>query len=170
MERRAGERRPLEVVVLIGLQASGKTTFYERYLAGTHVRISLDALRTRARERRALRAALEAGRSVVVDNTNPTKAERRRYVEIARAFHARVRGYYFQSTLARCLERNRRRPRPVPAVALYVTHRRLELPSYEEGFDELFYVWLDERGEFHVEPWRGERRNGSSPSDDSVHA
>jgi len=41
----------MEAVLLIGIQASGKTTFYRERFFDTHIRISLDMLRTRERER-----------------------------------------------------------------------------------------------------------------------
>ncbi|WP_199750172.1 hypothetical protein [Amycolatopsis sp. WAC 04169] len=64
-----------EVVILIGLQASGKSTFFRWAFAGTHVHLSKDhfpnAKRRQPRQLRMLAEALEEGRSVVVDNTNP---------------------------------------------------------------------------------------------------
>ncbi len=40
----------MEEVIFCGIQASGKTTFYRERFFDTHVRISLDLLRTRRRE------------------------------------------------------------------------------------------------------------------------
>lgn len=39
-----------------------------------------------------------------------------------------------------------------------MTSNRLELPSYDEGFDELFYV-ADDGKEMIVEEWRNKLRN-----------
>ena len=44
----------MEAVLLIGIQGSGKTTFYRERFADTHAHISLDVLKTRGRERDAL--------------------------------------------------------------------------------------------------------------------
>jgi predicted kinase len=69
-----------ELVMLIGLQGAGKTTFAGQRFGKTHVLISKDRLRNNRRpERRQQRLiveALAAGRSVVVDDTNPSIAER----------------------------------------------------------------------------------------------
>ena len=51
----------MEAVLLIGIQASGKTTFYLERFSRTHLRLNLDMLRTRRRERLLLAACLEAG-------------------------------------------------------------------------------------------------------------
>ena len=43
----------------------------------------------------------------------------------------------------------------VPEVAILSTAKKLELPTWEEGFDQLFYVRLEDR-RFAVEEWRDE--------------
>ena len=54
-------------------------------------------------------------------------------------------GYYLQSVLRECIARNDRREgrERIPAKAIAMTSNRLELPSYSEGFDELYYVKND---------------------------
>ena len=48
----------MEAIVFVGIQASGKSTFYRERFFATHVRISLDLLRTRHREGRFLQTCL----------------------------------------------------------------------------------------------------------------
>ena len=151
----------MDLVVFIGLQAAGKTSFFQARFALTHAHVSKDlyaksARNKGARQVREIEAALVEGQSVVVDNTNPTRTERGELVTLARRHGARAVGYYFQSVLAECLERNARRPgrARIPDVGLYSTSTLLELPSFEEGFDELSYVQLGEGQEFRVSPWR----------------
>jgi predicted kinase len=72
----------METVLLIGIQGAGKSTFYLQRFFHTHVRLSLDLLRTRHRERTLLEACLGAGQPLVVDNTNVTAAERARYIQL----------------------------------------------------------------------------------------
>ena len=83
----------MEAIVLCGLQGAGKTTLYRDRWLETHVRISMDLLRTRAREAALLELCLATRQPFVVDNTNPTVADRRRYLEPARAAGFRVVGY-----------------------------------------------------------------------------
>jgi len=143
-----------ECVLLVGLQASGKTTFFRQEFVSTHQHVSKDNfpnLRHRDTRQLALvRAALLAGRSVVVDNTNATPAERRAVIEIARALGARVVGYYFESTRSESLGRNRLREGKarVPDVAILATAKRLVPPTLAEGFDEIHHVRLTDAGTF----------------------
>lgn len=50
----------MEAVIFVGLRGAGKTTFYQERLFATHLRLSLDMLKTRHRERRLLQACLDA--------------------------------------------------------------------------------------------------------------
>ncbi len=72
----------MEAVVFVGLQGSGKSSFFKERLFSSHVRISLDLLKTRHREGRFLATCLETGQRFVVDNTNPTVEERARYIAL----------------------------------------------------------------------------------------
>jgi len=139
--------------VLCGVQASGKTTLYRDRFLATHVRISMDLLRTRAREAAFLTLCLQTRQALVVDNTNPTPADRRRYVEPARAAGFRVIGYLVEVDAAEALARNAERAgrERVPASGLASTARRLVRPAPEEGFDELWHATAAPGG-WRIEP------------------
>ncbi|KWX05331.1 kinase [Carbonactinospora thermoautotrophica] len=145
-----------EVAVLIGLHASGKTTFYRQHLAATHVHVSKDDFRNaRDRERRQARLiaeALAAGRDVTVDNTNASPEERRPVIELARAHGASVIGYWFPPEVQEAYARNAERQGKARVPWFFATLKRLRPPGYEEGFDALYEVRLDGRGGFRVRP------------------
>lgn len=147
----------MEMLLFVGVQASGKSTFFRERFFASHVRVNLDMLRTRYREKQFLETCIRIGQQFVVDNTNPTKADRQPYIDAAKAAKFRVIGYYFQSSVEDCKRRNQQRPaeQVIPLPGLLGTYSRLELPSREEGFDELFYVKLTDGG-FSVEEWRSE--------------
>lgn len=152
----------VEVILLIGLQGTGKTTFFRHNFADTHQHISKDNFRNAAnREKRQLyllNEALEQQKSVVIDNTNPTPESRAAIIESARRHGAQVIGYYFQSQVQVCLERNagREGKARVPDVAIFATAANLVLPCYEEGFDRLFYVRQVHGGSFEILEWQVE--------------
>jgi predicted kinase len=144
----------MEAVVLCGVQGSGKTSLYVARFVETHVRVSLDVLRTRHREEALVRLCLESGQRFVVDNTNATPAERRRYVEPARAAGFRVVGYLVEVDVALALGRNAQRAgrRRVPVSGVVGTERRLQRPTPEEGFDELWHATAAPDGGWRIEP------------------
>ena len=149
----------MEAVILVGIQGTGKSSFCRERLFHTHVRINLDMLQSRHRETLLLTACLNAKQSFVIDNTNPTREERARYIAPSRAAGFRVVGYYFESKVRDALVRNELRGpgQRVPERGVLGTAGRLQLPSKNEGFDTLYYVRLappPAENEFIVEGWR----------------
>lgn len=150
--------KSMELILFIGLQGSGKTTFYKQKFADTHLRLNLDMLRTRHREQILLKACLEAKQPVVIDNTNPTPEDRARYIIPAKAARFRVVGYYFQSAIDECKRRNAQRPERqiVPLPGLMSTYGKLVRPTLTEGFDQLRHVRITDTGQFVIEEWNDE--------------
>ena len=118
------------------------------------VHINLDTLHTRNKEAAILEQCLQNRASFVVDNTNPTADDRQRYIKAAREHGYRIEGYFFQSIVRDCVERNSHRSGKacIPGKAIACTSNRLELPSYEEGFDALYFVRIQD-GAFAVDRW-----------------
>ncbi|MEZ5424706.1 MAG: ATP-binding protein [Pyrinomonadaceae bacterium] len=148
----------MQAIIFIGIQGAGKSTFFKERFYDTHIRINLDMLRTKHREKVLIEACLEAKQPFVIDKTNPTREARAGYIERARLYKFSVAGYYFASDLAEAIERNKRRAgrANVPEKAIVATYNRLEIPALSEGFDELFYVKSDEAKGFTAEEWRDE--------------
>lgn len=136
----------MDVLLFCGIQAAGKSTYYHCHCAFTHLLISKDLMGRQAhkerRQRELLHLALQAQHSVVIDNTNPTPAERVPLIEIAHQYGTTVIAYYFMTPLKQAIERNQQREEQsrIPVVALYSTAARLIPPTFEEGFDKIYYV------------------------------
>ena len=132
-------------MILVGIPGAGKTTLCGEKFP-THECISKDAMPNvrdkQGRQAALLRAALGAGRSVVVDNTNVTPAERGAIIGLAREFGARVIGYYLETATRDAVARNERREGKarVPKVAIFMSAKRLVPPALDEGFDELHTI------------------------------
>src|SRR4051812_47615749 len=140
----------LECIILIGLPAAGKTTFHKERFAPSHTHISKDLWPNvggrETRQQKMIDETLAAGKSLVVDNTNPTRAERARIIGIAKVRNARVVGYYFDVSTRTAVARNANRTgrSKVPNVAIFTTAKRLQPPTRAEGFDELFRIEINE--------------------------
>ncbi|MHC5541263.1 AAA family ATPase [Singulisphaera rosea] len=152
----------MEVVLFVGLQGSGKSTFYRSRFASTHILVSKDLLRNnrrpQARQMFLIEEALREGRSVVVDNTNPTVEDRAVIIALARRYEAEVAGYVFDTPIEQCLARNAERlgKARVPDAAVFITRQRLRPPTLGEGFDRLHRVRPVPDGQVTVERFESE--------------
>ena len=147
----------MELILLIGLPASGKSTFYRTNFAQTHKLVSKDLLKNnKRRNRRQLQLLEEAfgdNTPVVLDNTHASRASRKPWIEWAQQKGWKVIGYYLSCSVEECQRRNslRDEKKKVPDVGFYTVLRELERPSYDEGFHELFFV---DRG--RIEKWKSD--------------
>lgn len=138
----------MELIIFVGLQASGKTTAYHNLFEKTHALVSKDKMSRRAgkegRQAKALDELLSKGHNVVVDNCSVQPSERASIVSIGRKLDAAIACYYFESTLEACLERNAKREgkAKIDPFAIIKKSKLLVPPSLDEGFDLLFKVVL----------------------------
>ncbi len=141
--------RTMEAIILCGPQGAGKSTFcHERYW-NSHVRINYDMLRTRRRESILLAACIEARQPFVIDATNPTAADRARYLQPAAQAGFRLVGIEFRIAIATALARNAQRTgrARVPEKAIWATAKKMEPLAFAEGFDE---IWLANTGPHEI--------------------
>jgi predicted kinase len=142
----------MEAVIFVGIQGSGKTSFYLQQFSETHAHISLDVVGTRHREQILMAACLATKRPFVIDNTNPLPGDRARYIGEARRAGFHVVAYFFESTLRDAIRRNNQRTGkqkiPIPAIA--GTLRKLKAPILEEGYDAVYRVTISPEGGFVV--------------------
>lgn len=137
-----------ELLLFIGLQGAGKSTFFRRFFASTHAHISKDlwpnAKNKDARQRRLITEAFARGQSVVVDNTNLRRDVRAPLIQQAKSEGARAYAYTFEADLEACLKRNgaRRGRARVPDWIIVEAANKLERPTLDEGFDAIFEVKL----------------------------
>jgi predicted kinase len=155
----------MDIIILIGLQASGKSTFYRAHFADTHEHISKDLLKSNKNQNKnqkqaeRIEKAFQEQRSVVVDNTNVTVQDRQLLIDIGRRYDATIIGYYFQPDVLSSRTRNKQREgkAQVPDIAIFITAHKLEPPSYAEGFDTLYYVRIEKGSTSENPVWKIEK-------------
>lgn len=147
----------MEAIIFCGIQASGKTTFYKENFLKSHVRISLDMLKTKNRVQKLLEFCLETQQAFVSDNTNVTVEDRKKYIQPSKEKGFTVIGFYFQSKISDSIERNNTREgkENIPERGILGTYKKLEIPTYSEGFDTLYYVEIH-NNTFVIKEWENE--------------
>ena len=145
-------KQPL-AIILMGLPAAGKSTFYAHELAPLGIaHINLDTLHTRNKEEQKIKEYLKTRTSFAVDNTNTLPEERARYIKMAAAEGYRIEGYFMRSRIQECIINNAQREKSVPIAAIAAMSNRLILPSKQEGFNALYFVNRTETG-YEISPW-----------------
>ena len=137
---RARPARP-DLAIMIGPPAAGKSTLCCTALADSHVRLNLDMLRDRSRERILFYACLAAQQSCCLDNTSPTRQVRQPFIAAAHAAGFTCSAYWFHvADLDLCHKRNRSRAGAVPDVAVTSIFAKMQEPTFTEGFDHIYAV------------------------------
>jgi predicted kinase len=135
-----------ELIIFVGLQGSGKSTYYREHFAATHVHVSKDLMPNvrdkESRQRQQISQALMEGKPVVVDNTNPTPEVRAPLIELGRSLGARVIAIWMDTPVRTVIARNAAREGKarVPNPAIFATVKKFRPPELGEGFDEVRVV------------------------------
>lgn len=134
-----------EVTILVGFPAAGKDRWCAHNAGGAEV-VSLDALRAQhglshegsqtrvaalAAER--MKAALRKHRPVVWNATNLVRDLRNDIIDVADAYHARVRVVVLEASPKTLEERNRAREHPVPASVYRRMAERWDVPDRSDA-------------------------------------
>jgi predicted kinase len=147
-----------EAIFLVGIPTSGKSTFSSNPKYSKYTRVSSDdILQEVAKERqqsyntvfkgnirfaqiammKVLRKAIEENKSLLWDQTNLTRAQRKEKLKHIPA-HYKKTAVYFVVDLKTALQRNTQRPgKVIPPEVLERMIKEYELPVLEEGFDEI---------------------------------
>ncbi|KAK6028637.1 DNA 3'-phosphatase [Ostertagia ostertagi] len=136
-----------EVLVIVGFPGSGKSTF-ARKLESEHnyMVVNRDTLGTWQKCCEYARAHLKSGKSVVVDNTNPNKESRSRYIALAREMKVPCRCFVLTCDIHQA-EHNvkfrlltQKSSNEVTTMVLRMYANKYEKPELSEGFDSVAHV------------------------------
>jgi len=134
-----------ELVILVGLPASGKSTFARSHLATKgYVVVSRDELKSQEKCLSRCSEALKSKKSVVVDNTNPSRESRKPFTDMAKGHGLPVRCFHMQTSKELAEHMNMFRQtqskgaqRRVPAVGFNMFKSKFQAPDMSEGFSEI---------------------------------
>jgi bifunctional polynucleotide phosphatase/kinase len=135
-------QREKEMIILIGPQASGKSTLSQLYFPD-YVRINQDTIGTKAKCLKLAKETVKLGKSVIIDNTNGDIESRKLYGDIARSANYRILYIVFtiNKELAMHLEEMRvdtLNVSPIPTIAFNTFFKKYrETPPTLSECDEL---------------------------------
>jgi bifunctional polynucleotide phosphatase/kinase len=137
------------VAVLMGVPASGKSTFYRTHLAPAgYIQVSQDICKTREKTLRRLGEILVTGLPVAIDNTNPAQSNRQELYDLALHHGYSVVVYYLVRNGEAMNSLRTGEPsadgsntKKVPPVAYATYYRNLVLPTPENTPGPIYRVY-----------------------------
>ncbi len=133
-----------DLIILVGFPGSGKSTFITKNLDNYYF-VSLDKEKTPAKCLKLVNKYMEMGRNIVVDNTNPSKESRKKFIDIAIKNKYNVRcmkmltqeNHALHNNYYRYLYKNQKF---VPTIAYNIYKKKYEEPELEEGYYEILHI------------------------------
>lgn len=143
-----------EIIILVGVPGSGKSTYCKTKLYGTHVRINQDSLGSKDICVKAAKACLESGTNVVIDRCNINIAQRASWVKLAKQYNYDVKAVYLNTDTQLCEDRvvarqhhetiHEKMPEDKKRQIVRDFYKSLELPLHSEGFSEIMNIQFKE--------------------------
>jgi len=134
-----------ELILMVGPPASGKSFICQKYLIpNNYIHINRDTLKTKTKCLKVTNSVLCKAESCVIDNTNPTVAARKEYIDIAEKYGIKVKCFVMKTPreLAEHLNAFREKQgnnkrKKIPLVAYHKFFKTYEMPSLTEGIHEI---------------------------------
>jgi predicted kinase len=162
-QRQVAQVHPPKLLALVGLPASGKTTYARKLVDKGWVRVNKDDMRamlhnskfSKPNEAFVLKLrddvivrALTQGQNVVVDDTNLDAKHVIQFQNLANTFEADFDYKFFDVSVQECIRRNALREKPVPEKVIYTMYERyLKEPpaviAYDDNKEEAIIVDID---------------------------
>ncbi|XP_049762750.1 bifunctional polynucleotide phosphatase/kinase isoform X3 [Schistocerca cancellata] len=137
----------LEAVILVGGPGSGKSFFAKTHLVPKgYVHVNRDTLGSWQKCVSSMEDALKKGKSVVIDNTNPDKESRKRYIEAAKKYGVKCRCFILATSAENSRHNNKFREltddshEPISEAIINMFRAKYEEPTTEEGFSTIVKV------------------------------
>ena len=86
---------------------------------------------------------LSIGKDVIIDSTNITINSRKKYIDIARRYGAKVTVHWVDCQVDKAIEQNALRERNVPEVVIYSMNKSFQPPNIDEGIDTIMIYHPD---------------------------
>lgn len=144
-----------EMILLIGRPGSGKSKLSKEILNkpnfNNYVYVSRDTCKTQTACTKIVREAIKNGKSIWIDNTNPSIKSRKIYIDLAKKENIPVIIYVMDISENLSKHLNNMRvmkceANKIPEVAYRVYNKRYEEPTKDEGIDKIIKIPFTYRG------------------------
>jgi len=139
-----------EVIINVGFPGSGKSYFTKKCVIYGYIQVNQDTLKTKIKCLKLFESSIKDGKSVVVDNVNITKDQRKAFLDIAKKYNIKCRCIHFTTPKEVCIHNAYFRNfitdgniKPIPNLVFNIMNKKFQEPELSEGFyviDKLPFV------------------------------
>lgn len=134
-----------EVIINVGLPGSGKSHFTKTFIVPQgYEHINQDILKTKAKCMKLYESFLQNKKSVVIDNTNMSKDQRKLYIDVAKKYGIKCRCMHFTTPKEVCIHNSYYRnymtdglTKAIPNMVYNMMNKKYEKPELTEGFYQI---------------------------------
>lgn len=134
-----------EMIIMVGFPGSGKSHYARALSDSGYVRVNNDELKTKAKCIKIATQTIEENKSLVIDNTNPSKSTRKQYIDIAKNAGYQVRCIHVTTSYDHArhnmyFRANTQSGSFIPELVYRKYQKEFEEPSTSEGFTEIICI------------------------------
>ena len=133
-----------EVILNVGFPGSGKSHFTLNVVNNNYQHINQDILKTAKKCIIAVETALKLKKSVIIDNTNLTKENRKVFIDLANKYKVKCRCFIFNTPIEICKHNSYFRNyitdgkvNIIPNIVYNMMKKKYVKPELSEGFSEI---------------------------------
>ncbi|CAH6421745.1 3 phosphatase [uncultured virus] len=134
-----------DVILNVGYPASGKSYYSKKMVINKgYSYINQDTLKTLDKCLEEFESCLSSKKNIIVDNTNPSKLIRNKYIKLAKKYNYKIRCFYFNTSKELSNHNNIYRNiisngqiKIIPKIAYNIYKKNFEMPTEEEGFNNV---------------------------------
>lgn len=142
----------IKITMLCGLPGSGKSTWANQNKRESTIILSSDKIREELFGAEEIQGnpkqvfnllykraeeALEQEKNVIIDSTNLSRANREKFIKRFYPLADCLSIIIFLESAEECIERQKKRDRKVPASVIRRMYQQMEMPTFDEGWDEI---------------------------------
>jgi bifunctional polynucleotide phosphatase/kinase len=135
------------LVLLVGAQATGKTTFALSDQFAGWTWLNQDTLKTSKKMLNGLVSARDAGQNIIIDCTNPTVEHRAKYINLVKSKGYYITTYFFDLPKLMSFHMNHYRHAVskgkyplIPKIAIHSYYKKLQPPQESEGINNVIII------------------------------
>jgi bifunctional polynucleotide phosphatase/kinase len=133
-----------DLIIMVGYPGSGKSMFSDKYLKNYEI-VSQDELKTLPKCLKLCKEYMEKNYKIVIDNTNPSRETREKYIVLAKKYGYKVRCLLMTTTIQHAKHNNIYRyiyqnKLKVPTLVYNIYKNKFQEPELEEGYYEILKI------------------------------